>query len=268
MATAVVDNDTLGYVGARTGFEVENVTIRWNPSDLNHLIALYQSGESIKALADPLGISRTTLRKAFAQAGVQIRTASEQERIKWSRMTGDQRAQQVAAAHDAARGSKRSYAQIRKRVATDARKGLAYHNVGWGEVELGKAFTKTGHKVRHQVNILKYLCDLTVDGVPVEVTTTGPRRRENLGKISDLLHVGLGMWWVCLSKTPTLDCEKLIADFDAFRGDPSFRSQARMVWGDGQLAATYRLDNDKLTEVISYENRRNPANGRYERVPR
>ena len=51
--------------------------------DVQDWINKYQSGMSLKQLAEQTGISRNAIRRQFMEQGVLIRGRSEAERVKW-----------------------------------------------------------------------------------------------------------------------------------------------------------------------------------------
>ena len=85
----------------------------------SHLIECYQSGMSENKLAKLAGIGRTAMRKFLVGAGVDIRSQSEAERLKWSQMPEAIRTNQVRAAHEAARGRVHSFEERAARAKTN-----------------------------------------------------------------------------------------------------------------------------------------------------
>ena len=92
---------------------------------IESLAARYQAGESINQLAEEVGVSRTVLTNRFVKMGVPLRNQSEAEKTKWSRIADpERRRRQVAAAHEAVRGSVVSLERKRRCVITRFQKCL------------------------------------------------------------------------------------------------------------------------------------------------
>src|SRR3974390_678511 len=86
---------------------------KWICPNPDYLIKLYKRGSSIKALAEYFGVKeRRLINRVLTKHGVRIRTQGEQERIKWTQMSKQQRKYQVAAAHATVRGMKRSQQEL------------------------------------------------------------------------------------------------------------------------------------------------------------
>src|SRR5208283_3038906 len=62
------------------------------------------AGDGVLTLAERHGTSRAIINSILRKAGIKLRTASEQEVIKWSRMDDAARRRQVVHAHISRRG--------------------------------------------------------------------------------------------------------------------------------------------------------------------
>lgn len=62
------------------------MTAKLNLSNLDDLVREYSAGASVNQLAKQCGVSRPALTRALVSAGVDLRSASEQERIKWQKV--------------------------------------------------------------------------------------------------------------------------------------------------------------------------------------
>ena len=79
---------------------------KWEPTNPNDLIASYCSGASVNQLAKEHRVSRATIGRFLMDSDIELRSASEQERIKWSRIKSDRRLveRQCSAAWRASKG--------------------------------------------------------------------------------------------------------------------------------------------------------------------
>lgn len=130
------------------------------------LVSRYTAGESEKQLASALGVSRSAIRSRLVAAGVLIRTRSEAELVKWSRMIGTERNRQVAAAHTARRGQKDSLEVQMKRAATWEAK---MSHRGPAEIALTDSLAAGGVELTPQKAVGPYNLDLALSGSPVAV---------------------------------------------------------------------------------------------------
>ena len=78
----------------------------WNKLNLpdDEVIALYAEGMSENELSKHYGCSRNAIRTVLISGGAKIRGASEAEQMKWSKMTPEQRLNQVRACHESVTG--------------------------------------------------------------------------------------------------------------------------------------------------------------------
>ena len=65
---------------------------------------LYENGMSINQLSKKFGVDRRSIRNRLVSVDTIIRTRSEAEKLKWSKMSGTKRAMQVSAAHTTRKG--------------------------------------------------------------------------------------------------------------------------------------------------------------------
>ena len=107
----------------------------------------YEAGESINVLSREIGVDRSTIRRRLLQAGIVPRTQSESEFIKWSRMTNEQRAAQVAAAHSAATGRKCTWEELCARAIIKESSGIY---IVPAETELANQLRQAGFEIRQQ----------------------------------------------------------------------------------------------------------------------
>lgn len=158
------------------------------PIDIPALLADYQQGESINALAKRFGISRRSIESRLLSNGIQLRTQSDAERLKWSKMNPDARERQVAKAHAA---SKVKFKGIPPSYATLVGKSEMWQRTGRmtrSEASVSAILTDLGIPHTPQYVVGTYNIDLAVNEMPIAVEvassgigkTYGPKLRRKL----------------------------------------------------------------------------------------
>lgn len=74
--------------------------------DVSMIINLYINGESENSISKQLNISRQAIRNRLNENNISIRTRSEAEKLKWSKMDNIARKNQVKKAHESTLGDK------------------------------------------------------------------------------------------------------------------------------------------------------------------
>ncbi len=207
--------------------------------NLDDLIRRYKAGESLKQLADEVGVSRGGKRDstgkpfgltgAFIAAGVQLRGRSEAERVKWASLTDPaRRNEQVRAANKARRGAKDPESRKCARARTRFFKCL---HAAPSEQGLADALEVLRFSVRRQFPLGKYNLDIALDEllIAVEVEdewSSGNYPGELFNRTKDILDSG---WCVVFVVGRFLDvpyvARKILAFTDAIRRDKSLYGQ-------------------------------------------
>lgn len=241
----------------------------WHPLDPGDVVKRYTDGESVNALSKSCGVGRAAVATFLRRAAVTMRTASEQERIKWAGMTAERRRGQVASAHDAARGSVRTMDSKRRHALGVQR---LQSNVSEDERALAVALHVRGIETVPQQAIGIYNCDLGASPVAVEVFggnwhIYGAKRATNERRIGNLLDAGWHVLAIIFARRP-VDYDKIAAALNEFGREPSLRREYRVIWSNGEAFASGSADDDQVTLVNPLRNPRNVTTGRYESVPR
>lgn len=243
--------------------------------DTDDLVRLYASGESVNALAEKFGFSRPTITRYLKGAGVTLRSASEQERIKWERMTPDARKRQVEAAHAASRGVPKTIESLEKSART--RQERVLHSSP-GEVELQAMLAARGVETIRQQAIGPYNCDLGAEPVAVEIFGGnwhwhGKHLRRTPERLRYLLDRGWhvlmvlnapGIGWGLTEKMG----DYVAAYIEGARRNPTALREYRVVRGAGETLASGGADDYELSIEWAFTSRRDPVTGRYESAPR
>lgn len=142
------------------------------PADWSEYLSRYDSGMSVNAIANAIGVNRATVNRWLKISGETPRGRSEAEFRKWESMTESQRANQVRKAHDAVRGSKHGEQALLNRSAS-----LSQTMTGatFDETRLAYALEERGFMVTQQLPVGKYNIDVAIHSPSVAVELFGGR---------------------------------------------------------------------------------------------
>lgn len=215
----------------------------------------YEAGEGTRSLADEFGTTPLTVNRGLRKRGVVIRSRQEAERLKWTRMTPEQRQRQVQAAHEANRGRTVTRETLERTAKTLEAKGL--HD-SRQERQLADLLRERGIEVRPQMAVGPYNCDLGAPPVAVEVFVgnwhwSGRHLRRPEERVREFFDHSMHLLVVWLAEapydiTPAL-AEHAVAYIEAARGNPTSWREYRVVRGDGETVAVARSDRDDWTLV-------------------
>ena len=127
--------------------------------NINHIVELYNSGMSLNQLENKFGIPRITLTRRFKSLNVYIRTQSESELLKWSKMDETTRKRQVQKAHQSSKGRYISTSEKIKRAKS------AFENAfkkGFYETDIINSLNKRGFVAVNQFNFSSCLWQLGI----------------------------------------------------------------------------------------------------------
>jgi len=237
------------------------------------IVALYRTGLSENALAKCFGVSRRAIAARLTAAGVVRRTQSEAERIKWSQMTPTQRRRQIRAAHAAKRGRAVSLETKCKHAITVEKRLL---NISPKEIELRHMLLRRGIEVVPQKAIGPYNCDLAAAPVAVEVYGGnwhwyGRHLARTEQRFRYLLDAGWFVYVMVVNQSFPLTgagADHLVAYIQQVRRNKAARTEYRVVWGAGEFVVSGSADDEHITIIPPFACARDPATGRYRRVPR
>lgn len=211
--------------------------------NLDNLLERYVAGESELKLSCEVGINRWTFRQRLIKAGIPPRGQSETERLKWARMSPDQRERQVRAAHEATRG-------IRIPVESKVKKALTIERIRSHatpvEDFLARALSKR-FTVTQQKAIWIYNVDVAVHESSVAVEIFGGHWHSSghhLGRFEErtkyILNHGWNMIivWVDGRRYPLGrgGMSEIIKFAEACSSDPSPIGKYRVILGNGNDA--------------------------------
>lgn len=239
--------------------------------DTNDLVERYNGGESENALSKRYEVSRTVVRRNLVIAGAHIRNQSESESVKWARMTAKQRAVQVSAAHDAARGRIHTEAEKVKRAKRVEELRL---HVSESERTLAAMLNERGIDTRPQQAIGIYNCDLGAFPVDIEIWGgnwhwSGEHMERTPRRIHHILNTGWHVLIVNVTKRfPLTDetADYIAAYVKRARRNPSAPREYRVIRSSGQVLASGGAESDHFTIVFPFHSCRNSSNGQYNSI--
>jgi hypothetical protein len=214
------------------------------------MVRLYESGESELALSKRFGIARSGIRSRLIAAGIKPRSQGEAEKLKWSRMSAEERATQVSAAHKARRGRKDSLAKRCQTAQTNEKRQL---HVTKEERKLAAMLKDRGITTVLQKAIGPYNCDLGAPPVAIErfggnwhwygrhFARTERRFRYIMGQGWHILVVTSG------AKTRITD-KTIDLMVDQYHGLAACKTPTYLVMrGDGVIIARGTVMDDKIS---------------------
>lgn len=220
------------------------------------LVEAFLGGESVKALAGRHGLERSAVYRMLGEAGIDGRDRSSAMVLRWQRASAEQRAEMVAAAHEASRGSTHSLASLI--AAAQSKAGKPRSEL---ETILGALLDGLGYPVSYGVPLGKYNLDLLVGStVAVEVFGGGWHGYgDHLAGFAErsrhILDAGLSLAivWVDQVKYPLhVRCAQHLGTLvEITRGHPSIKSQHWVVRGDGKFLATREDDGDQVPFITA-----------------
>jgi very-short-patch-repair endonuclease len=212
--------------------------------NLDNLIKRYVAGESENKIAGAAGVNRWTMRKRLVAAGVHIRSQSEAETLKWSRMSTRKRSAQVKAAHAAAKD----------RVVSDAekiRRSISHeHTLDHAtpvELEFAGRLRKRELDVTPQRAVHFYNLDVAVNTPTIAVEifgggfhAYGEHLATHFRRTKHLLDLGWSVLiiWIDAKRYPlSVACDDYVVKFvEELSLNPSKRGEYRVIRGDGNPA--------------------------------
>lgn len=253
-------------VSRRVGGYVPSVT-----PDRDTVLDLYDSGIGAHGIAKRLGCkSRGQVQRIIIDSGRSLRDRSAQQQARMDAATREQRLALTAAAHASVRGKAQDPALLIKRAM--ARTKL----VGRDELVLSAMLANRGISTDQQTPVGPYNCDLTSGAVAVEVWGGnwhwhGRHIARCEKRFRYIMDRGWNILVVVVNRTSPMN--ESVADYVASYiqesdADPSSVREYRVIWRAGEDSTGGRSDDAHFSVEPPFGGRRNPTNGRYERVAR
>lgn len=218
---------------------------------LEGVLERYRRGDSVLALARRYGVSRGVIDRRLRAAGVEKRSASEQNTISAARQTKAERLTRAAAAHRAKRGRAPRESTLTRAAATRERRARVESE---GERRMLLWLEKRFEVVGIQTAVKRYNVDFTIPPLAVELLggEWHARKRRHARRTKAILDAG---WHLLFAwDTPTYPIERAAADYavafaEEIGKNPAAVSEYRVIRGDGELVARGSLENYDLTLI-------------------
>ena len=221
--------------------------------DRKAAISFYVSGNSENATAKKFGVARTAIRGMLLRNNIHIRSQSEAEALKWSKMTKEERINQVKKAHQAAKN--RSPEAVRNIMLKSAKtKEKTLSKVGYLEMEFIKEFEKLGYRCKPQKAVDVYNIDIAIGNTAVEVHVkeNNPHVKvTDRKRIKYLLKSGWNVIYIKITSDVSVKvaANKVSAMINHIKTNKPSVGQYGMIRGTGQLVTSGCLNGNKLSTV-------------------
>lgn len=224
--------------------------------DVDNLIELYNSGESVKQLAHLFGIARSVVCLRLRSHGIMPRGRSESMYLRMARTAPEERARLSDAAHAAVRGHRRTEEELCKRAVTRQQSGKFATPI---EIRLAEMLEDRGLRTVKQMAVGSYNIDVAITEPPIAVEIfggnwhAGGRHAERYRKRCDYLldhgWVPVIIWVVRDYPLQEGAADYLVALVEAVRFDKTAFQQEQVIRGDGQFT-TLGCNNLKYRPII------------------
>lgn len=252
-AAAIVHGNAIAAVPFMCGREIEDIMSRRVNVDCDELARLHAEGTSVLAMARELGLSRDTVVRHLRRLGLPIRSRSEANRIRATRIGKEGRRALARGAHQARRSLAMRTpsdcpAQVEKAVYSRARiRSVTYSAAQSHERCIVSAAEKAGIPLLGQVAIGPYNADFvafTNVVVEVHVARYNPLLNPRIAKRTiDLISAG---WHVVyLWGSDGIGCDDVVSWAQQVSRDVSGVGQYRVIRGDGEVVA---ISRDEMNE--------------------
>lgn len=226
--------------------------------DTQRVVRRYLSGESEKAVAGSLGVSRQVIRRVLLESGITPRNRSDAMFTRMANTSPDERSRLSAAAHDAVRGMKRTDAEMEARARVAQR---IDYRVSPLEGELAELLRMRGVETVPQLAVGRYNLDLAAWPVAVEVHHTaahpmvayGGRGIERTMYLADRGWRTLYIWINPRTKVKFTDrcADEVVSLLNLAESDPSVFGEYRVIRGTGEDATGRHADRYQRANVRS-----------------
>lgn len=221
--------------------------------DKQDLVQRYIDGESVKGLAESLGVSREWVTGTLTRLGVQTRGRSEAMYTRMARTSPEERSRLAAAAHDAIRGTTPSDATVEAAARRRERKGFGKRSPA--ELELSKMLRAQGLDVIHEKAVGRYNVDLATGSIAVEILggswhrtkRHGKRLRYLLDRGWDVIYIWIDSIYHPLSPGAA---EYVVTHLQFRERNPSVPRCYRVIRGAGQFIAGGSADGDDIPDIL------------------
>ncbi len=233
----------------------------------NYWIKRYQSGISCNQIAEELDISRSAFMTFLRDSGIQTRTRSEAERIKWAKIKQIRTAvvRQCGGAWSAVCGRTRPHSEQVKRSQT------VYANqtmIRKRERIVASRLRKAGFNIEHQFPVNGHNIDLVVTEfrVAMEIQRGDLNRSVSVSQ-KQVVNILNNDWSLIIAYCPSCHiwgtstmvefdfaavCNKLIAFIEFCSSNPSASGRYGMIGRDGKPISLLRLNLKSWPRILGF----------------
>jgi very-short-patch-repair endonuclease len=223
------------------------------------ICAAYADGASENELAKMHECSRLIIKKILERHGIPRRDNADANRLMMADRTPEENARNAQAAHDASRGSVKTWEQrcesAKKRHGAVPALATELLYAAWLRLH--------GLKVVHQHAVGPYNCDLTIPAVGVAVEIFGGNWHgtgKHAGMFAERAQYILDQGWLLVvvwvdqakKRLAEASADYIVSLVEQAGRDPSLRGQYRVIWGDGEVVPTEGRQLDELAAVPAH----------------
>ena len=265
--------NSLSHIPPPLSLEIVDKPMKRISLDADDLIRKYLAGQPENALALEFGVSRNVIRRHLLENDITPRGLSESQFLRAAQRTAAERKANAAAAHIAATGREKSFAE--RCLTAQTRQANGVH-ISHHERTLAAMLTARGLDFIQQQAIGPYNCDLAAHPVAVEVFGghwhwNGDHLRSTPKRFDYILNAG---WHILvIPVTVSSPLTPAVADYvtsviEETRRNPPPRCEYRVVWRAGEFVTAGSLDDDDISIEPPFASGRDPATGQYTTISR
>lgn len=233
--------------------------IRDNKIHFEKVIKLFNDGFSVNKIHKTVGIQRSTVNRILEINGMEPRSRSDAEKLKWSQMSEKQRKNQVKAAHK--RCDEIGYTHLKNKSnehlhKTALNRFISHSEVGISENNFAKWIMAKNLPCVQQAPIRGYNIDALVGNIAVEIhnSTTAPHFEDTkVRRIKYLLNSGFYVLYIKIQSSPLIiaAADYTEAFFNFASSNKSTFTEYRMIRGNGDFMTAMRFDGNHLSDIPS-----------------
>jgi len=238
------------------------------------VVEMFNSGIGVRGIADRFECAPSVVHRALKANGLSQRNRSEQQAARMARSSPEERQSLAAAAHEAARGRKRSLEEKTKSAKTRQERETHTSKL---ERRFAAMLIQRGLTVTPQHAIGPYNCDFARHPVAVEIFGGGWHwHGHHLAMTEDRFRYILNAGWHILvfaidgrrwPLNPQV-ADYAVTEINRLSSLPPAPCQYRVIWGAGEFTTEGSANDDKLSIEPPFTNTRDALTGRYKRIPR
>jgi transposase-like protein len=218
-----------------------------NKVDERAVIDFYNQPNTVKKTAEHFGVSRNVIQRVLKQHGVGLRSASESNIIRASKMTFKERQKSAEAANNAVKNAGKEFHRANS-IKQAITKQKTQSKIGFGEQQVFDSLKNFGYSPVLQKAFDIYNIDIACGNVAVEVHNSPdhPHTNRRIKKrIKYLLERGLNVVYFKINGSFVFDStglNNLVKLVDVLNRNPPPTCQYWMIRGTGKIEFTGTID--------------------------